>query len=96
MEFRPMAYFLTRLNVGNYEMWKGQFDQDQPRAREQAKTHRIFRNADSPGEVYILVEFKSVEDAREGRRRVMESGVLDRFEDKSLPVIVEEADSKTY
>jgi hypothetical protein len=91
-----MAYFLTRLNVGNYEMWKGQFDRDQPRAREQAKTHRIFRNADNPGEVYILVEFGSVEDAREGRRRVMESGVLDRFEDKTLPVIVEEADSKTY
>jgi hypothetical protein len=91
-----MPYFLTRLNVGDYERWKPQFDSDGPRAREAAKTHRIFRNADNPGEVYILVEFASLEDAREGRRRVMESGVLDRFADKSLPVIVDEADNKTY
>ena len=91
-----MAYFLTRLNVGDYDAWKPNFDSDGPRARERAKTHRIFRNADNPGEVYILVEFASVEDAREGRRRVIESGVLDRFEDKSLPVIVEEAEHRTY
>ena len=91
-----MPYFLTRLNVGNYDAWKPQFDQDLPRAREAATTHRIFRNADNPGEVYILVEFASLEDAREGRQRVMQSGVLDRFEDKSLPVIVEQAESKTY
>jgi hypothetical protein len=91
-----MPYFLTRLNVGNYDMRKPQFDSDGPKAREHAKTHRIFRNADNLGEVYILVEFASIDDAREGRRRVMESGVLDRFEDKSLPVIVEESDSKTY
>jgi hypothetical protein len=91
-----MAYFLTRLNVGDYDAWKPQFESDGPRAREKATTHRIFRNADNPAEVYILVEFASLDDAREGRRRVMESGVLDRFEDKSLPVIVEEAESKTY
>jgi hypothetical protein len=91
-----MAYFLTRLKVGDYDLWKPQFDQDQPRAREAAKTHRIFRNADDPGEVYILVEFGSLEDAREGRRRITESGVLDRFDDKSLPVIIEEAEARTY
>ncbi len=62
----------------NHDAWKSQFDQDVPGARATAKTRKILRNADNPGEVYILVEFASLEDAREGRRRVMESGVLDR------------------
>ena len=91
-----MAYFLTRLNVGNYDSWKPIFDQDQPRAREAAKTHTICRNADNPGEVYILVEFASADGAREGRRRLLASGILDRFQDKTPPVIVEESESKTY
>ena len=91
-----MPFFLTRLNVGDYDAWKAAFDQDVPGARRAAKTHRIFRNADNPGEVYILVEFGSLSEAREGRARVVESGVLDRFEDKTLPVILEEAESREY
>jgi hypothetical protein len=91
-----MPYFLTRLNVGNYEAWKPNFDEDGPGARRDAKRHVLLRNVENPAEVFILVEFASVDDARSGRERLMSSGVLDRFADKSLPVIVEEAESRVY
>jgi hypothetical protein len=91
-----VAYFLTRLNVGDYDAWKPMFDADGPGARSAAKGHRIFRNVENPGEVFILVEFDSTDDAIEGRRRLLDAGILDRFEDKSGPTIVEVAEEKGY
>jgi hypothetical protein len=44
----------------------------------------------------VLVEFDSAEDAKEGRERLLNSGVLDRFDDKDLPKVVEEAETVTY
>ena len=90
-----MAFFLTRLNVGDYDAWKPNFDADGPGARRLRRAP-IFRSVDNPGEVFILVEFGSSEDAKEGRQRLLDSGVLDRFADKTPPVIVEEAEAKTY
>lgn len=90
-----MAFVLTRINVGDYDGWKPMFDQDLPRAREAAKGHRILRSVENPGEVFILVEFASLEDAEAGRERLVASGVLDRFEDKDLPRLVEETEAKT-
>ena len=91
-----MAYFLTRLNVGDYDAWKPMFDQDGPGARKAGKGHRLFRSVDDPGQVYILVEFNSVEDAQAGRERLLSAGILDRFADKDAPVIVEDAETVTY
>ena len=91
-----MAFILTRLDVGDYDTWKTMFDKDVPGARSTAKEHRIFRNAENPGEVYIVIEFGSVDDAQEGRARLLASGVLDRFADKDLPKIVEEAEVVNY
>lgn len=91
-----MAYFLTRIKVGDFDAWKPNFDADQPGARQSARGHQILRSLDDPTEVYILVEFNSPDDAREGRERLLKSGVLDRFVDRSPPVIVEEVESITY
>jgi hypothetical protein len=88
-----MPFMLTRINVGDYDAWKPQFDKDAPRAREAAKGYRIFRSADDPGEVFILVEFDSVEDAKVARERLLGSGVLDRFADKTGPTLVDVAES---
>jgi hypothetical protein len=44
--------------------------------------------------VFIFLEFESAEDAQEARRRLLESGVLDRFEDKHGPNVVEDADAR--
>jgi len=88
-----MTYILTRIDVGDYDAWKPMFDQDVPRARESANGWRIFRNVDNPNEVFIQVEFDSAEDAATGRERLLASGVLDRFSDKTGPTIVEEAET---
>lgn len=85
------AFVITRIGVGDYDTWRGMFDQDLPRAREQATRQRIFRGADDRNHVFILLEFDSVEDAQEAQRRLLDSGVLDRFEDKHGPNVVEEA-----
>ena len=91
-----MPFMLTRINVGDYERWKPMFDQDAPQAREKAKGYRIFRAVDNPSEVTLLIEFESPEDAREGRERLLASGVLDRFSDKDLPKLIDEAEARTY
>jgi hypothetical protein len=89
-----MAFFLTRLNVGDSEAWKPNFNQDAPGAREAATGHRT-RNVEKPEEVHILAEFGPQDDAEEGRKRLLASGVLDRFEDNDLPKIVEVAEAVT-
>jgi hypothetical protein len=84
------AFIITRIQVGDYDTWRPMFDQDRPRAREKAKVQRVFRNVDDPNHVFIFLEFESVEDANEAQRRLVESGALDRFQDKHGPNIVQE------
>ena len=85
------AFIITRIHVGDYDTWRPMFDQDRPRARENAKVQRVFRSVDDPNHVFIFLEFASVEDAEEGARRLRESGVLDRFEDKHGPNVLVDA-----
>jgi hypothetical protein len=86
-----LAFIITRIQVGDYDAWRPMFDQDRPGARRKAKVQRVFRGLDDPNQVFILLEFASVEDANEARGRLVASGVLDRFEDKHGPNVVQEA-----
>ena len=52
---------------------------------------RVFREVDDPDHVFVLLEFESLDEANESRRRLLESGVLERFEDKHGPNVLEEA-----
>ena len=90
------AYFMTRINVGDYDQWKPQFDQDTPGARKDAKGYRLLRSVDNPGEVFVMVEFATLDAAKAGRDRLVASGVLDRFADRSGPYLVEESEAKAY
>jgi hypothetical protein len=87
------GFIITRIQVGDYDAWRQMFDQDRPQAREKARVQRVFRTVDDPNQVFVFLEFDSVEDAQEARERVVSSGVLDRFEDKHGPNVVEEATS---
>jgi len=87
-----MTVMLTRVVVGDYEAWKPMFDQDAPNARRAAIGHRLFRSADNPGEVFVQVEFDSLEEAKAARERLLASGVLDRFPDHTGPTIAEETE----
>jgi hypothetical protein len=91
-----MPFMVTRINVGDYDRWKPMFDKDEPGARRAAKGYRILRGVENPGEVFIVVEFDSLEEAQSGREKLLASGVLDRFSDKDLPKVVEEAEAVTY
>jgi hypothetical protein len=85
------AFIITRIHVGDYDAWRPMFDQDRPRAREKATVQRVFRGVDDPNHVFIVLEFASLDDARQAKERLVQSGVLDRFEDKHGPNVVEEA-----
>jgi hypothetical protein len=87
------AFIVTRIQTGDYDKWRPMFDQDRPQAREKATRQRVFRSIDDPNHVFIFLEFDSVDDANEARSRLLGSGVLDRFEDKHGPNVVEEASS---
>lgn len=87
------AFIITRIQVGDYDAWRPMFDQDRPKAREKALVQRVFRRVDDPNHVFVFLEFASTEDAQEARQRLLESGVLDRFEDKDGPNVVEETDA---
>lgn len=83
---------MTRLEVGDYDRWKPMFDLDAPGARAAALGYRLFRNVDNPNEVFIQIEFGSTGDAEAARELLLSSGVLDRFEDKHGPTVVETAE----
>jgi hypothetical protein len=85
------AFVITRIQTGDYETWRPLFDQDRPRAREKASVERVLRSVDDPNHVFIYLEFDSVEDAYEARDRLLASGVLDRFQDKHGPNVLQEA-----
>jgi hypothetical protein len=85
------AFIITRIQTGDYDTWRPMFDQDRPQAREKAKVQRVFRDVDDPDHVFIFLEFDSADDAMEARTRLVNSGVLDRFEDTDGPNVVEEA-----
>ena len=88
-----MAFIITRINVGDYDAWKPMFDQDAPGARAASKGWEVLRSVDDPNEVFIQVEFASADDAVAARDRLVSSGVLDRFADRSGPTVVEEAEA---
>jgi hypothetical protein len=85
------AFIITRIQTGDYERWRPMFDQDRPGAREKALLQRVLRSAEDPNEVFIYLEYKSLEDANEARDRLLASGVLDRFDDMHGPNVLVDA-----
>lgn len=87
-----MPSIVTRIRTGDYERWRPMFDQDQPQAREKATKQRVLRSIDDPNEVLIQLEFASRADALEARERLLASGVLDRFDDMTGPLVLADAE----
>ena len=94
-----MAVVLLNFETDDYDAWKPMFDQDPAGRRESGATsHMISRAADNPNDVFIRVEFPSVDQAKAFRQRLVDSGVLDRggMRVKVGPVVVEVAETVTY
>ena len=91
-----MASLVAVFGTGNYEEWKQMFDSDPAGRRESAQGHRIMRSADDPNEVFVRVDFDSVDSAKAFRERLMGSGALDKVTVVKEPTVVEVADEATY
>lgn len=91
-----MAYLFGHFDVGDYDQWKQGFDSD-PAGRKQAgKGHRVYRSVDNASDVFVAVEFASVDDAKSFRERLLASTALANVNVKTPPTIVEEADADSY
>jgi hypothetical protein len=92
-----VVFMLGHFDVGDYDTWKRDiFDKD-PAGRQQiAKGHAISRSVENPNEVFVRVEFASLDDANTFRERLLSSGALDTVDVKTPPTVVESADVATY
>jgi hypothetical protein len=91
-----MASMVGVFRTDDYEDWKRMFDSDPVGRKEVAKGHRVMRSVDDPNEVFLRVDFGSVDEAKAFRERVLASGVLDRLTMVKEPTVVDVADEATY
>ena len=91
-----MAFMVLHLETNDFDAWKPFFDADPVDRRRTGLGHVMLRGADNPNEVFIRVEFGSVEDAQEFRSRLLASGALDRATVKTPPTVVELVENVTY
>jgi hypothetical protein len=80
----------------DYEDWKRMFDSDPVGRKQVAKGHRVMRSVDDPNEVFLRVDFGSVDEAKAFREQVLASNVLDRLTIVKEPTVVDVADEATY
>jgi hypothetical protein len=95
----PVAVMLLHFEVDDYEAWKPGFDQDPAgRAQSGATSHKIARSVDNPNEVFIRVEFPTVDQAKAFRERLLASGALERggMRLKVEPTVAETAEERSY
>jgi hypothetical protein len=94
-----VAIMLLHFEVDDFDAWKPGFDQD-PVGREEAgaTSHKIARAVENPNEVFIRVEFQSVDQAKAFREKLVASGALERagMRMKSGPTVAESAEERTY
>jgi hypothetical protein len=93
-----MAFMVMNLQTEDYDAWKKMFDSDPAGRQQTGKGHILSRNPDDPNDVFIRVEFDSVEDAKEFRKRLLASGALDNpgVKVKMGPTVIETAEQVTY
>jgi len=89
------AYMLAHFDA-DWDEWKPAFDSDPAGRAQVAKGYIISRGVDNPNDIFVRVEFASVDDAKSFAERLIGSGVLSRFTVKTPPTVVEVADSGTY
>lgn len=77
-----MAHVLVRQNVADYGIWKEAFDQDSIiRELGGSKGGQVFQSADDPNEVFVLLEWDSMENIQqfaqsdELKERMQQAGV---------------------
>ena len=91
-----MALMLMGFEVDDYDEWKQVFDSDPGGRKDVAKGHRMSRSVENPNEIYLAVEYSSVDDAKAVLGRLQEAGVFQRFRLLFGPSITEVAEETAY
>ena len=91
-----MAFMLVHYNH-DFDEWKRIFDSDPVgRAQGDVKGHAISRGVDDPNDIFVRLEFASVEEAKSFRDRLLDSGALDPVDVRTPPTVVEVVETKDY
>ena len=89
--------FLTGVFEGDFDAFKQRYRLSDPLGRKQvAKGHTMLRGVDNPNEIFLRVEFDSVELARSFQEKVGGSDVLQDMTIKVPPTVTEMAEQTTY
>jgi hypothetical protein len=88
--------FLTGVFEGDFDAFKERFDSDPLGRTQVAKGYTMLRGVDNPNEIFLRVEFDSVEDARSFQQKVRGSDVMRDLTTKVSPTVTEMADQVTY
>ena len=91
-----MAVYMLMNFDADWDEWKPTFDSDPVGRKQIAKGHSIARSVDNPNDIFLRTEYNSVEEAKTFREKLLASGVLDRFNVKSGPTVVEVAEQESY
>jgi hypothetical protein len=91
-----MAVYMLMNFDADWDEWKPVFDSDPVGRRQVATGHSISRSVDNPNDIYLRTEYNSVEDAKDLREKLLASDVLDRFNVKTGPIVVEVVEQETY
>ena len=88
--------FLIGVLEGDFDAFKQRFDSDPLGRKQVAKGHTMLRGADNPNEIFLRIEFGSVEDAKSFREKVLGSDVFRDITIKFPPTVTEMVDQARY
>lgn len=88
--------FIVGVLEGDFDAFKQQFDSDPLGRKQTAKGHTMLRAVDNPNQVFVRIEFDSVEDARSFQDKVRGSDVLQGMTVTVPPTAAELVDQVTY
>jgi hypothetical protein len=88
--------FIVGVMEGDSDAFTQQFLSDPLGRKEVAKGHTLLRSVENPNEVFVRIEFDSVDAARSFAEKVRGSDVLQNFAVKVPPTVVETVDVATY
>jgi hypothetical protein len=92
----PRMAFIVGVLEGDFDSFKQMFDSDPLGRKQIAKGHTLLRGVDNPNEVFVRIEFDSVEEARAFRDKVRNSDVLQNMTVRFPPTVAEAVDQATY
>jgi hypothetical protein len=95
-ERRCLMAFIVGVMEGDFDAFKRQFDEDPLGRKQVAKGHTLMRGVDNSNEMFVRIEFDTVDEAKSFAEKVRSSAVLQNVTVKVPPTAVELVDQATY